>query len=69
MDNLILPCIRMVSRLSEGGVEIVQYLLDNNALEALEKMLYHVSVVIRRQACLSLSNIAASNFHHVNLLL
>ena len=59
----------MVSRLSEGGVEIVQYLLDNNTLEALEKMLYHVSVVIRRQACLSLSNIAASNFRHVNLLL
>lgn len=47
----------------------MQYLLENNALEALEKMLYHESVVIRRQACLSLSNIAASNFNHVNLLL
>lgn len=32
-------------------------------------MLYHESAVIRRQASLSLSNIAASNFTHVNLLL
>lgn len=63
------PVLRILTAISTGGESQTNLLIVHGLMPKLAKLLSHVKLTVRREACHLISNIAAGTMDHVEAII